>query len=326
MINEKKKKAPGRPPAQRPQTKRPPAKQAAAKRPVAKKPAPQRVPARPQSRPKPVPKPQNTAPEVVYTPPAPINRKKLLIRLATAAAVALALFLGCTIFFRVKDVVVTGTRQYTDWTVREASGIEEGASLLTFGKTRAAGKIMEQLRYVKSVRVGISLPDTVNIHVEELEVTYSIQDTQDRWWLISCDGRVVEQTNETKARETTVLKGLRLENPVVGQTAVAAGGAADDLVTDRERLEAALSVATQLESCEILGKAASVDLTDLTGIQLWYGDDYQVLLGSPDRMDEKILMMYRVIEQHRQEGGYQSGVLDITLTQNPSSVGYTPFG
>ena len=272
------------------------------------------------------------APEVTYTPPVPINRKKLLIRLGTVLASALALFLGCTIFFRVKDVVVTGTERYTVWSVREASGIEEGESLLAFGKTKAAGRIMESLRYVKSVRIGITLPDTVNICVEELEVVYGVQDTEDAWWLLSCDGRVVEKTNEAKARETTLLKGFRLEKPEVGDSAVAQepeqaeGDDTPVLITDQERLEAALSVITQLERNEILGEAANVDVTDPANIQLWYGDDYQVLLGDPDRMDEKIMMMNRVIQQHEQEGGYQSGVLDITLTTTPDGVGYTPFG
>ena len=276
--------------------------------------------------------PARQAPEVTYTPPAPINRKKLLLRLGTVLATALALFLGCTVFFRVKDVTVTGIERYTAWSVREASGIEEGESLLVFGKTKAASRIMENMRYVKSVRIGITLPDTVNICIEELEVVYSVQDAGGGWWLLSCDGRVVEQTNETKARETTVLKGFRLKKPTVGESAEAQEPeqAADDetpvLITDQERLEAALAVVAQLERNEVLGEAASVDVTDPANIQLWYKDDYQVLLGDPDRMDEKIMMMKRVIVQHRQEGGYQSGVLDITLTKTPDGVGYTPFG
>lgn len=270
-------------------------------------------------------------PEVTYTPPAPINRKKLTIRLLTVFAAALALFLGCTVFFRVKDVVVSGTDRYTAWSVREASGIEEGSSLLAFGKTRAAGRIMENLRYIKSVRIGVTLPDTVNIHIQELEVVYGVQDTADDWWLVSCDGRVVEYTNESKARSTTVLKGFRLEQPAAGESAVAQEPEEDTsdvpvLVTNQERLEAALSVVTQLERNEILGEAASVDVTDPSNIQLWYKDDYQVMLGDPDRMDEKIMMMNRVIQQHEQEGGYQSGVLDITLTSTSDGVEYTPFG
>lgn len=271
-------------------------------------------------------------PEVTYTPPVPINRKKLLIRLATLFAVALALFLGCTVFFRVKDVVVTGTERYTAWSVREASGIEEGESLLAFGKTKAASRIMENLRYVKSVRIGITLPDTVNIYIQELDVVYSVQDAQNGWWLISSDGRVVDKTTEANARETTVLKGFRLDNPAAGKDAVAQEAEQTEetetpiLITNQERMEAALSVITQLERNEILGEAASVDVTDPADIQLWYGDEYKVLLGNPDRMDEKIIMMDRVIEQHEQEGGYQSGVLDITLTNTPDGVEYTPFG
>lgn len=277
-------------------------------------------------------KPQKRqSPEVTYTQPVPVNRKKLLIRLITVFAVALALFLGCSVFFRVKHVVVTGTDRYTAWTVREASGIEDGDSLLAFGKTKAAGRIMEKLRYVKSVRIGITLPDTVNIYVQELDVVYGVQDAADGWWLISSDGRVVEKSNEANARATTVLKGFRLEDPVAGEDAVALEPEQEDeeapvLITNQERLEAALTVAVQLERNEILGEAASVDVTDPADIQLWYGDDYKVLLGDPDRMDEKIIMMSRVISQHEQEGGYQSGVLNITLTNTPDGVEYTPFG
>lgn len=305
MINEKKKKRPA---------------PAGKRRPAGTKPQ-QAKPQRP------------AAPEVVYTPPVPLNRRKLVLRLVTVLAVVLSLFLGCTVFFRVKDVVVTGTERYTPWSVREASGIEDGSSLLAFGKTKAAGRIIEELRYIKSVRIGITLPDTVNIYVEELDVIYGVQDTEDGWWMIAADGRVVEPTTEAEARETTLLKGFRLNAPETGKIAVPAEPEETDgtdaepiLVTDRERLEAALSVITQLERCEILGEAASVDVTDPANIQLWYGDDYQVLLGDPDRMDEKIMMMDSVIDRHEQEGGYQSGVLDITLTVNPNGVGYTPFG
>lgn len=272
------------------------------------------------------------APEVTYTPPVPINRKKLVLRLATVFAVALALFLGCTVFFRVKNVEVTGTNRYNAWSIREASGIKEGESLLAFGKTKAAGRIMEKLRYVKSVRIGITLPDTVNIYIQELDVVYGAQDDNGSWWLISCDGRVVEKTTEAKAKETTILKGFRLSEPKVGESAKAQelerteNSDTPVLITDQERLEAALAVITQLEKNEILGKAASVDVTDPSNIELWYQDDYQVLLGDPDRMDEKIVMMNRVIRQHENEGGYQSGVLDITLTDTPNGVEYTPFG
>ena len=73
------------------------------------------------------------AQEVVYTAPDPISRKKLIMGIATVASIVLALFLACTVFFKVENVKVSGNAKYDNWTVFEASGIEKGDSLLTFG-------------------------------------------------------------------------------------------------------------------------------------------------------------------------------------------------
>lgn len=275
------------------------------------------------------------AQEVVYTPAAPLNRKKFILRLATVAAVVLAIFVSCSIFFRVENIQVSGVNKYTAWSVREASGIEGGESLLSFGKAGAAGRIMEKLRYVKSVRIGVTLPDTVTIYVEELGVVYAIQDQQDRWWLISADGRVVERTIESEIAEHTKITGFRLEDPEIGEAPVAwepepeenqeQEETVPELATNTERLEAVLNIATQLELNEILGEATTIDLTNLNDIRLQYGAQYQVRLGNPGEMDRKIAMLKSVIMEHQKQGGYQSGELDISLTMYPDSVSYTPF-
>lgn len=276
-------------------------------------------------------KKKNKAPaqEVYYAPAAPVNRKKLILRLLTVGAVVLALFLGFAIFFRVENVVVSGTEKYTPWAVCEASGIQKGESLLAFGKAQAAGRITQKLRYVKSVRIGITLPNTVNIYVQELEVVYSVQDAQGAWWLMAADGRLVDKTTQEKAAKHTQLKGFTLDRPKAGEQAQAVepeqNGEEEALVSGKDCLEAALSVLYQLENNEILGDVAEVDVSSVTAIQLWYGNDYQVLLGDQGRMDEKIAMMRSVIQRHREEGGYQSGILDITLTTEPDGVAYTPF-
>ncbi len=289
------------------------------KKTVRKKPKPRRAPAQ----------------ELIYTPPAPINRRKLLLRLATLAAVVFAVFVSSAIFFRVDTVSVSGASKYTAWSVKEASGIEEGDSLLSFGKAAAAGRIMEHLRYVKSVRIGVTLPDTVNIHIEELDVVYAAQDQADNWWLISADGRVVEQIGQSEAAEHTQFKGFRLDTPEVGESPKGwepqmeetdpQGEVIPTLATDQERLESALNIATQLELNEILGEASKVDLTNLEDIRLWYGSRYEVKLGNPGDMDRKIAMLKTVVTEHKKEGGYQSGVLDISLTVYPDSVSYTPY-
>lgn len=275
---------------------------------------------------------RSSAPEVVYTPPEPLDRKKLILRLVTVGAVVLALFLGFSIFFRVDQIVVSGTEKYTAWAVREASGIEEGESLLTFGKAKAAGKITEALPYVKSVRIGVTLPGTVNIVIQELDVVYSALDEDGNWWLLSSDGRIVEKTNQTKAQNNTILKGFTLLAPVAGEQAKAVEPEADATdedgeelvitVSNQERLETALAILTRLEFNEILGEAASLDMTDMGNIVLWYGSQYQVLLGDAGLLEEKIDDMKAAITQM---GSHQSGILDITYTVEPEGVRCLPF-
>lgn len=274
--------------------------------------------------------PRRPAPEVVYTPPEPLDRKKLILRLATVAAVVLALFAGFSIFFRVDQIVVTGTNKYTAWAIREASGIEEGESLLAFGKAKAAGKITGALPYVKSVRIGVTLPGTVNIYVEELEVVYSAEDENGVWWLLSADGRLVEKAGQSKG--ATVIKGVTLTGAQTGEQAAALEAepqATDEqgevlpvTVTNQERLDTALTILTRLERNGVLGGAASVDVTDMGNIELWYGTQYQVLLGDAGLLEEKIDDMCAAIKQM---GSHQSGILDLTYTVEPEGVRCLPF-
>lgn len=275
--------------------------------------------------------PRTEPPEVIYTQPPTLGRKKLIMRLLTVAAVVAALFIGFSLFFRVDTIVVSGTKQYTAWTVVEASGIQEGDSLLSFGKAKACGKIAQTLPYVSQVRIGIKLPGTVNIYVEEVEVVYSIRDLGDNWWLMTGDGRLVEKTSASAASKHTQIQGVKVSGPKVGAKAEAAEeelptqeetGETQSVITDRERLQTALEIIGRLEANEVLGQISSVDVEDMTAIRLMYGTRYQVELGTPDQISRKVDMMAQTIKQM---GSHQSGILDITFGDGQELVIYRPF-
>lgn len=275
---------------------------------------------------------RRNVPEVVYTQPEPLDRKKLFIRLATMAAVVLALFLGFSIFFRVDKIVVSGTQKYDPWTILEASGIEEGESLLAFGKAKACAKITEALPYVKTVRIGIKLPGTVKIYIEEVAVVYAAQDEGGSWWLMTSDGRIVEKTTPSGAQKHTVLRGFCLTQPEEGEHAQvteqepnatdASGEEVIITITDQERLETALEITMWLERNEILGDVSILDVTDMGDIELWYGQRYQVLLGGPSDLDRKVTMMERIICG---EDPPDTGILDLTFKDKKGQVIYRPF-
>ena len=271
-------------------------------------------------------------PAAIYTQPISFNSRRLAIQLITILAVVLALVLGMSAFFRVEQVGVVGAHVYDEYTILQESGIKKGDSLLTFGRTKASGKIIANLPYVKSARIGIKLPDTVIIEIEEAPVSYSIQDQDGVWWLINSDGRVVEQTNAQTARTKTQVLGVTLYQPQVGELGIAtetaptetdaSGDPVQALISGAQRLSAALTILQELELNDIVGDAASVDVSQLQDIILWYGTQYQVNLGTIDRIALKITYMKNAIMQM---SDYQTGVLDISFTTWMDQVGYTPF-
>lgn len=292
--------------------------------------------------------------DVVYTPPKPFKRGRFLLHLATVAAVVLAIVLGMSIFFKVENVQVSGTKKYSAWEVSEASGIEMGSNLLTISRAQIGGSIISNLPYVDTVRVGINLPDTVNIEITELDVVYAIEDQDGNWWLMNTEGKIVEQVNGVAAESYTQVLGVRLASPVVGQQAVAQEPELPTIpldvpegetteedatepmtvatvpeetmavgITGAARLQTAMSVLQVLSTNSISGQIDSVDVTTLSSIEMWYDDErFKIFMGDANRIDYKIEALKATIGQME---SYERGQLDVSFVNWPDKVGYTPF-
>ena len=290
--------------------------------------------------------------DVVYTQPKVFQRSRFFLHLATVVAVVLALTLGMSIFFKVKTVAVAGNEKYTPWDIREASGIQEGENLLALNEAMVAGKIKAQLPYVNTVRLGIKLPDTVNIEITEWDVVYAIQASDGSWWLMTSEGTVVENTTNVQADGYTKVLGVQIQVPQVGQQAVAyqpepetepvseegqtepeetvpteatevtAPAILPLTVFASEQLDMAITLLQHMEDNSILGGVDSVDVTDIYDLHLNYEDRYEVLLGDGTQLEKKIRSMKSAIDQLT---AYQRGELDVSFTTFPDKVGYTPF-
>lgn len=260
-------------------------------------------------------------PEVVYTPPKPFNRRKFLLQLTAVAAVVLAMTFVLSMFFKVKTVTVSGASLYSPWEVRQASGIVEGDNLLSFGKVRAGGRIIAALPYVESVRIGIKLPDTVNIEIVEAEALYAVEATDGSWWYMNSAGRVAEKADAAHVGESARILGVKLTGPKAGAQAQAAENA-EEAETGASRLEAAAEILRELEKNGFAGEIATVDVTSTQAVTVWYGSRYEVQLGAASNLEYKISCMQKAISQMSR---YQSGILDVSFTDFPEMVCYTPF-
>ena len=292
--------------------------------------------------------------DVIYTPPKPFKRGKFVLHLVTVAAVVFAVVLGMSIFFKVEKVQVSGCEKYAPWEISEAAGIEIGSNLLGVSRAQVSGNIISNMPYVDKVRVGIILPDTVNIMITELDVVYSVQDSLGNWWLMNSDGKIVESVNTVSAKTYTQILGVLLEEPAVGMQAVAyetdlntvplvdpeTGDApaetepdtdaeseedTESIIVDTtaaQRMQAAISVLQTLSTNSISGQINSVDVTSLKSIELWYDERFQINLGDAARLDYKISALRATIEKMED---YESGHLDLSFTNWADKVGYTPF-
>lgn len=271
--------------------------------------------------------------DVVYTQPKPFNRKRFLLRLATVAAVVAALVFCAGLYFGVdrEKIEVSGAEKYSAATVVEVSGIKESDSVLFINRAQIGYNIMAALPYVNSVRVGIRLPDTVVIQIEELDVAYAAQDQNGSWWLLNADGRVIDTCKAADAEDYTQILGVQLAAPAVGADAVAYeqlpesdenGETVPVTVYASERLQTAISIIGYLEEVELIGTVSSVDVSQLGDIELWYGTRFQMLLGDTSNLYKKVDSLAQTV---RKLDEYDTGVLDASFTYWPDQVGYSQF-
>lgn len=316
-------------------------------------------------RPSPTRKPTKRPPEkrerklkdsdVIYTPPKPFHRTKFILHLLTITAVVIAIVFGMSIFFKVDNVLVSGGSKYSTNDVKSAAGVEMGSNLITVSRAQISGNIISKLPYVDKVRVGINLPDTVIIEITELDVVYTVEDGDGEWWFMNDQGRIIQQTDKVTAEGYTRVLGVKIEPPQVGQQAVAKEAEVDptteaeadpttgeatgetgaisgtDVITppavmtgtpEAEKLTVALTILQELSTNSISGDIDSVDVTNKTAIELSYDERFKVNLGDLSRLSYKISALKATVNKME---SYESGHLDLSFTNWPDKVGYTPF-
>ncbi len=262
-------------------------------------------------------------------------RRQLILKLITMTAVVLALVLGMSIFFRAQNLRVTGNKKYEAKQVLASSGLEEGESLLTLNKSRAAGRILDALPYVSNVQVGIKLPNTVTIDIVELEITYAVEGPSDTWWLMDARGKLLEEVTRDEAMKHTHVVGIQAENPVAGSALQVTQKDQEDTEEQnsadiantvgfaQERMEAAIAVLQALEESDRTGKATKVDVSSLYDLQVWCDDKYQILLSGPTELGYKVRYMVQAVDRLEADG-YRGGTLDLSFKEAGKAT-FTPW-
>lgn len=232
--------------------------------------------------------------------------RKLLVMLAVVACV----LLGVTIFFRVQTVDVQGNAIYSAKQVTEASGLQKGDNLLLINRASVAGKVKAQLPFVRDVSVGLLLPDTVVVKVEESQLVCQVSAGPGSQWFVNGEGRILGSSLEGFNGQIVELRGATVDNPKVGDAAQPAEGY-------ESALNAALSIVRYMEGTGLIEKVTVVNVEKPYDIELLCGDQYQILLGGSDELEYKIQYLQVVLEGL---DPYQAGTIDLTFDQDRVAV------
>ena len=199
-----------------------------------------------------------------------------LYRFFAMFAVFAAVLAACVVFFRVNRVSVEGNVRYAEQEIINVSGIQVGDNLVTLPRKQIAEFISTELPYVESVSIRRRLPDGIVIVVEEQVAVATVDSILGRW-LISSQGKILEQAGEQPVMEIT---GINAQSPHAGANVV---------VSDEQTaaLEHILALLTALEEknmiagCRALDCTATASMTlawDIYTIKLPRGGDYPYML------------------------------------------------
>ena len=90
----------------------------------------------------------------------------------------------------------------------------------------------------------------------------------------------------------------------------------------KERLSTAVTILQHMENYGLIGTVATVDVTELEDIRLWYGTRFEMLLGNTKDLGKKVNALSQAVTQM---GQYDTGILDASFTFWPTEVGFTRF-
>ena len=233
------------------------------------------------------------------------NRDSFFGKLLIMLAVAIAIVLGIAIFFRVSEIQVQGNQIYSAEQVAEVCGVELGDNLVMVNRAAVSGSVKTRLPYVQEVSVGLILPGTVVIKVQESEIAGLVEADVGSKWYVNTSGRVLGSSVDGFTGQIVELTGFMVTAPAAGQQAVASADMEESMTT-------ALKVLEAMDGSGLMEQVTRIDTQASYDIRLFCAEQYEVLLGGTEELDYKIWYLQEVLEQLEP---YQSGTIDLTLDQ-----------
>lgn len=241
----------------------------------------------------------------------PVFWRRLLIIIAVAAAVILTL----TLFFRVKHVDITGNRYYSPEDIIAVCGVNEGDNLLTLSRGAVAGRIMANCEFVDTVQVKRVLPNRIVIELTEYPTGFAITDTLGDYYLMASDGTVLKAIESKNAASYIQIQAVQIKIPIPGEAAVPVEG--EEGTDTQSQFSTLLTFLQELEAAELTRQVRAVTVSANNQLSLRYEDRFEVSLGTATNLAYKLEHLKIVISEQKE---YDTGHIDLTYNSGKKAI------
>lgn len=215
------------------------------------------------------------------------RRIRILMLLTFIILVVSLLTYSISIFFKIKEIEVSGSKIYTSTQITDEISINLDDSLIFFGKSKLKNEILQNFPYVENVKITREYPDKLQIEITEHEdfATLFFASTH---YIISSDGKVLKGVTIDKIGDLPKIIGFEAQNLEIGQVISSA---------DEYKEQILYEIFEIFSDYGYMDIVTEIDLTKTYDIIIKCGTKYQIEIGSIDEIDHKMKMFEEVLKK-----------------------------
>lgn len=225
------------------------------------------------------------------------NKRRRLVLLAVAIVAVLCL----TVFFKIENITVTGSKVYDTEKVLSVCTIETGENLFLADTDKAAQQLQQALPYVYSAKIKRKLPGTVQIQVTDAAPAYAVKN-KDKTYTLMDDRFKVLEVVQKKPKESILIQKANLKSAKVGQTAQFAN----------KNVAACLTQLAQAIRDYQFTEATAICSEGLNSNSIVYDGRIVFKLGTCEKLEKKIHQGLAACAQLDQDNPSVKGTLRLT--------------
>jgi len=237
---------------------------------------------------------------------AAARRKKIMTALAVLmTALAILALVMCSQTFVLREVVVTGNTTRSSSEIAGLSGLQLGMNILSVDE-QAVAKAFASSSYLDLLDVRVEMPDTVVLEVRERTVCAAVN-CAGVILLIDEEGYILNKSSVLpKIPNLILVSGMNVT--ISSQGRILEAEASYQIRDMRLLLAAIRDIGAE-------GMISELNVSDQDNLYLVSQSGIQILLGSSDRIEEKMAWAKAVLSVLTQEG-IMRGVLDVSTGTN----------